>query len=214
MTTSSAEKYVAAVEPDFPGIRNYPCRLVSGQFHDVLIVGTEFVVRFPRTEADLGRIFRLLGQIDVGIDTPRPLLVRDEFLVTSYVHGESWNTEWTVPIGDFVELMARMSTVDSLLDLADAPNWPAFAADVRQFLYPLMSPAGRCRADLELAEVLALPSAARSMVHGDLGGENLRFGAGRLVGVLDWDGAHLGDPAADLASIAVTVGWAAAAEIA
>jgi len=36
----------------------------------------------------------------------------------------------------------------------------------------------------------------------------------RLVGILDWDGAHIGDPAADVASIAVTVGWDAAASIA
>lgn len=214
MTTKPAERYIAAVERDFPHIRSYPCQLTNGQFHDVLIVGTEFVVRFPRTKSDPGRIFRLLEHIDVGFETPRPLLLRDEFLAVSYVPGESWNPRWPVPIDDFIELLSRMSTVDITSDLAPTPDWDLFANDVRELLYPLMSPTGRDRADRELDDLLAVDTSARTLVHGDLGGANLRFVDGRLVGVLDWDEAHLGDPAADLASIAVTVGWAAAAGIA
>lgn len=214
MTTSSCERYIAAVERDFPDIRNYDCRLAHGQFHDVLIVGTEFVVRFPRTNSGLSRIFRLLGRIDVGVQTPRPLLLREKFLATSYVPGESWNSTWPPPVADFGALLARMSAVDHLPDLADPPDWPGFADGVREFLYPLMTSAGRRRADRELAELLAVQSPASALVHGDLGGTNLRFAAGRLIGVIDWDEAHLGNPAADLASIAVTIGWAAAAKIA
>lgn len=214
MTTSSCEPYIAAIERDFPRVREFECRLVHGQFNDVLIVGTEFVARFSRTAGDSARIARLLGRLDVGVETPRPLLRRDGFLALSYVPGEFWNTDREPPIDDFVALLARMSTVDCLPDLADAPNWPVFAAEVREFLYPLMSSAGRGRADRELDALLGLAGPAQTLVHGDLGGGNLRFVEGRLVGVIDWDEAHLGDPAADLASIAVTVGWDAAAGIA
>jgi aminoglycoside phosphotransferase (APT) family kinase protein len=90
----------------------------------------------------------------------------------------------------------------------------AFAAGVRNELFRLMSARGRDRAATELDQLLRLEPTTATLVHGDLGGTNLRFAAGRLVGVLDWDEAHLGDPAADLASIAVTVGWPAARAIA
>lgn len=214
MTTSSCEPYIAAVERDFPEIRDLPCQLTNGQYHDVLVVGTEFVVRFPRTHSDLARISRLLDRIDVGVETPRPLLLRADFLATSYVRGGSWNPAWPVPTADFVALLGRLSTMDAPDDLAPAPDWQVFADGVRQHLYPLMSAAGRRRAERELADLLAVRSTARTLVHGDLGGTNLRFADGRLIGVIDWDEAHLGDPAADLASIAVTVGWDAAGEIA
>lgn len=49
-------------------------------------------------------------------------------------------------------------------------------------------------------------SACFGLVHGDAGGVNTRFDdRGRLTGVLDWDGAGIGDVAADVAAIAVGV---------
>lgn len=44
------------------------------------------------------------------------------------------------------------------------------------------------------------------LVHGDAGGVNTRFDAhGRLSGVLDWDGAGIGDVAADVAAVAAGI---------
>lgn len=206
------------------GVDPERCRIERGQFNAVVIVGTEKVLRFPRTPAalaELPRIVRLLEHLDVGVTVPRSLPgsrldlpLGQAFAVQSYLPGGRWRPEWTVPIDDFTALLKRMSTVDSLADLAPAPDWPAFAAGVRNELFPLMSARGRDRASGELDQLLGLPAARATLVHGDLGGTNLRFTEGRLVGVLDWDGAHLGDPAADLASIAVTVGWPAASAIA
>jgi aminoglycoside 2''-phosphotransferase len=49
-------------------------------------------------------------------------------------------------------------------------------------------------------------SAHIGLVHGDLGGVNTRIdGHGRITGVLDWDGAGLGDVAADAAAVAVGI---------
>jgi aminoglycoside phosphotransferase (APT) family kinase protein len=48
-----------------------------------------------------------------------------------------------------------------------------------------------------------------SLVHGDLGGANMRWSSdGRLVGVIDWDWASAWDPAVDAACLAWH-GWAA-----
>ena len=59
--------------------------------------------------------------------------------------------------------------------------------------------------------------AGGALVHTDLGGANLLWttaaGLPKLNGVLDWDGACIGDQAADLASIAATIGWPLAVRI-
>jgi aminoglycoside phosphotransferase (APT) family kinase protein len=51
-------------------------------------------------------------------------------------------------------------------------------------------------------------SATASLVHGDIGFNNFLFENGRLSAVLDWEFAHIGDPAEELGYIAVTTGAA------
>jgi aminoglycoside phosphotransferase (APT) family kinase protein len=48
------------------------------------------------------------------------------------------------------------------------------------------------------------------LVHGDLKGEHLLIDRGRVSGVLDWTDAELGDPATDVAGLAIAVGAPAA----
>ncbi|MFI6641295.1 phosphotransferase family protein [Streptomyces sp. NPDC050504] len=97
------------------------------------------------------------------------------------------------------------------LEPAPRDGWRDFAAGVRGELYALMSHAGRERAERELAALDGLPYRASAVVHGDLGGENVLWarqegGAPRLVGVVDWDGAALGDQAEDLAAVGASYG--------
>ncbi len=47
---------------------------------------------------------------------------------------------------------------------------------------------------------------AASLVHGDVGFNNFLFENGQLTAVLDWEFAHVGDPAEELGYIAVTTG--------
>ena len=93
----------------------------------------------------------------------------------------------------------------------DPGHWVRFAGDVTRVLFPLMPARGRQRAEAELARLTAVDRAGTALVHGDLGGSNLLWNvteAGpRLSGVLDWDEAHIGGQAEDLASLAVTFGW-------
>jgi aminoglycoside phosphotransferase (APT) family kinase protein len=52
-------------------------------------------------------------------------------------------------------------------------------------------------------EALALPDVEPSLVHGDLGGENVHYDAhGAVVGIVDWDLAQPFDPAVDAACLA------------
>jgi aminoglycoside phosphotransferase (APT) family kinase protein len=61
-----------------------------------------------------------------------------------------------------------------------------------------------------LDDALALPAVPATFVHGDLGGHNMRWNDGRLVGVIDWDWAAGWDPAIDAACLAWH-GWDAVA---
>ncbi|TDD93647.1 phosphotransferase family protein [Actinomadura rubrisoli] len=54
-----------------------------------------------------------------------------------------------------------------------------------------------------------------SLVHNDLKGEHLLVGgSGRVTGVLDWTDAVLGDPAEDIAGLAISIGARAAVRVA
>lgn len=100
---------------------------------------------------------------------------------------------------------------------ADPAYWIRFADDVREVLFPLMTGAGRRRAEAELRAVCAVDPMGGALVHGDFGGGNLLWTDGpsgvRLTGVLDWDEAHLGSQADDLASLAATFGWPLAEQV-
>jgi aminoglycoside phosphotransferase (APT) family kinase protein len=57
----------------------------------------------------------------------------------------------------------------------------------------------RPRAEALFAELPSLEGFEPTLVHGDLGPEHLRCREGRLVGVIDWGDARIGDPALDYA---------------
>ncbi|MFJ8995034.1 phosphotransferase family protein [Streptomyces sp. NPDC102279] len=72
-------------------------------------------------------------------------------------------------------------------------------------------PAGLDQLAEPAAVQLAAQSGAAFLVHHDLRGEHLVTGAGgRVRGVLGWSGAVVGDPAEDIAGLAVAVGAPAA----
>lgn len=84
---------------------------------------------------------------------------------------------------------------------------------------PAEEAAGRLTADGEF-DGSALPGPVPEtgppvVLHHDLKGEHLRVGGdGRVLGVLDWTDAVVGDPAEDIAGLALAIGAAAAARVA
>jgi aminoglycoside phosphotransferase (APT) family kinase protein len=213
-------------------------RLVSGQFHDVVLLG-EVAYRFPRDERSRralpAAVALLTALSQTGLPVPVPL-------ATEHVHDPLGQCRVSLtrlegqPLGQVSGASAELAVVTDLAALLDklaglgsdpaikgvapeipADYWTGFAGQVRNVLYPLMSGQGRERAEAELAAVAGLAPVGCALVHADLGGANLLWtttaGLPRLAGVLDWDGCGLGDQASDLASIAVTVGWPLAERI-
>jgi aminoglycoside phosphotransferase (APT) family kinase protein len=115
---------------------------------------------------------------------------------------------------DALASLGRRPEVAAAVPPADPRHWERFAGDVGRVLFPLMTESGRRRAAAELAAVSTVDPAGDALVHGDLGGSNLLWtgpaSGARLTGILDWDEAHIGSQADDLASLATLLGWPAA----
>ena len=212
--------------------------LVRGQFHDVVLCD-DVAYRFPRDEQSRRQLparMALLGQLGqcelpVAIPTPLSTAAFSRPLGRCYVAlrrlpGQPVDrdivhrgTESAV-IGDLAALLDQLSelgtdeSVRAVVPRADRHRWHKFADDVAAVLFPLMSDRGRHRAEAELNRVQDVDPAGSAVVHGDLGGANLLWSSDeagpRLTGVLDWDGAEIGNQADDLASVAATFGWSLA----
>jgi aminoglycoside phosphotransferase (APT) family kinase protein len=217
--------------------------LVSGQFHDVVLVG-DVAYRFPRDDQSRralpGRVALLHVLMDSAfpVATPVPLATapagEQEALGRCYValsrlrgrplRGPLDPRSEPAVLGELGRLLGALSelgadpAVVKAVPGADPDRWTRFADDVARVLFPLMSDRGRRRAEAELARATAVDPAGTALVHGDLGGTNLLWDAAppgpRLAGILDWDEAHLGSQAEDLASLAATFGWPLAERLA
>jgi aminoglycoside phosphotransferase (APT) family kinase protein len=199
-----------------------------GQFHEV-VMGAERVVCFARTEAAGARlprraaVLRALARLELGFRTPEPLLYESgqppypPYLVLSRVPGAPLNERLQrhpAVAEQYAALLAVLATagadpaVRAVLPHEPEDRWRRFAAAVRAELFGLMTDAGRQRAERELAALDGLRHPTHAVTHGDLGPENVLWDVAdgrrppRLVGVIDWDEAGLGDPAEDYAALA------------
>ncbi|MFJ9822488.1 viomycin phosphotransferase [Streptomyces sp. NPDC101151] len=202
----------------------------QGQFH-YMVIGSDRVVCLPRTQAAASRLpervaaLRALAGLDLGFRTPVPLFQSGchgtdgvPFLVLSRIPGEPLEADALddAQVADAVAAQYTMllaglaraaadGTVRTVLPQAPKDRWRRFAESVRAELFPLMSSSGRRRAERELAALDSLPYLTQSVVHGDLGAENVLWewtqGLPHLAGVLDWDDVKLSDPAEDFAAI-------------
>lgn len=207
----------------------------QGQFHHV-VIGSDRVVCFARTDAAAKRlperaaVLRALAGLDLGFRTPEPLAESDgrgaettPYLVLSRIPGAPLEED-ALESPEVAEAVAKQyaallsgllvaggdEKVRAALPLAPEGEWREFAEGVRAELFPLMSDAGRERAERELGALDALPHLTSAVVHGDLGGENVLWeasdGGPRLSGVVDWDEVTVGDPAEDLAAVGASYG--------
>ncbi|MDE2596130.1 MAG: phosphotransferase [Sphingomonadales bacterium] len=165
------------------------------------------------------------------LDTDHPLLPGGHFIVMRKSPGElggsffGATTQVAPELGDaLAEIAARLHTLEPLTELGD------LASFIKPDLWSLSRGEAARRyiagwRDYYLAEshtpspaLLAIygwllenvPDRAEpaSLVHGDVGFNNFLFDEGKLSAVLDWEFAHIGDPAEELGYIAVTTGAA------
>jgi aminoglycoside phosphotransferase (APT) family kinase protein len=215
---------------------NSGARLVRGQFHDVVLLD-DVAYRFPRDEESRrllparGALLSVLGNCRLPVAIPGLLskAALSQPLGRSHVAlrrlpGQPIEHEQitgalalSAVICDLAVVLDRLSelgadeTIQAAVPRSDRHRWEQFASEVSAVLFPLMSTSGRRRAEAELNRVLTVDPVGDALVHGDLGGTNLVWSFDepepRLTGILDWDEAHIGNQADDLASIAVTFGW-------
>ena len=222
------------------GQRGDDARLVHGQFHDVVLAG-DVAYRFPRDEESRRRLpaavalLAALNDCQLPVAVPVPLatghlggplgsshvaLSRIPGQPLGVIGGEQAQLAVIAQLARLLDRLAELGAdpaIGKLVPRAEPDHWRIFGAQVRQVLFPLMSGDGRHRAETELAAVAGVTATGDALIHSDLGGANLLWttdgGQPCLEGVLDWDGASLGNQANDVASIAVTVGWPLAERI-
>lgn len=221
MTTDS--ELLDLAESALPGVDKSKMVLTAGEFHDVLVLPGQAVIKVARGSAALhlprrARLLDRLSHLDLPFDVPAPL----SDVVTSgsraavaltWVGGEASAPPKVSPdrLRALLEAL-RAVPLDSVAEFLDEPHayagrsaWPDLMLNevVPRLPRDLQNEAAR-----RVHAALDLPPANSRLVHGDLGGDNLRWTPdGAVGGVIDWDLAQPFDPAVDAACLASWYGW-------
>lgn len=178
--------------------------------------GRELVARRDPPGAPRGGTMALEAALlqaarQAGVPVPEVLARTGDMLVMERLHGETiarrilrdgeYASARAALTGQCATALARLHT-----GVHGVPGLPA-EPDPLATLRDLLDVAGGPHPALELG-LLRLardrpPPTGTAVVHGDFRLGNLMVGAAGLVGVLDWELAHLGDPAEDLGWLCV-----------
>jgi aminoglycoside phosphotransferase (APT) family kinase protein len=194
---------------------NNDCHCIDNEYE---VIRAAHAQGFPAPEA-------------IWLDTEHRLLPGGHFLVMKRSPGEPGGSvfaaQGTIP-SDLAQtlagILARLHQLPALPALAqcnesiNAQRWELSLSDcVERYLHDwfetflgevhLPSPAIVSQFNWLLANVPATPGKP-VLLHGDIGFHNFLFDDGKLSAVLDWEFAHLGDPAEDLAYVRNTIGGA------
>jgi aminoglycoside phosphotransferase (APT) family kinase protein len=174
--------------------------------------------RNPQIAADEFKLLSMLRA--VGLPVPAPYYMDQSgevfptpYLVVEYIEGKSEfaPTDLADLILQFATQLCRIHGVDSTsVDLAFLPEMEEIYAEKfreRPAKVDESLDEGHIRDVLEAAWPLPRRNAA-VLLHGDYWPGNVLWKDGRLVGVIDWEDARLGDPLADLANSRLEVLWA------
>ncbi len=157
----------------------------------------------PPNEAPRKLVLRRHGSVDLQRN---PTIARDEFRLLAALHRAGIVVPQPFLVDESGELLPTpfvlMAFVDGAPDFApiDPNTYVAQLADQLLAIHVL---------DWRAAGLDFLPQQSRAtipsrnpiaLLHGDYWPGNVLWRAGRLVAVIDWEDAHLGDPLADLAN--------------
>jgi aminoglycoside phosphotransferase (APT) family kinase protein len=173
----------------------------------VLILEDEWVLRIPRSHlsaAELQKEIELLPALApaLPVEVPRFAHVSRDPLYVVYrlIRGGPLRDEDSEGARAF---LAALHSFDAGAVDVPRPDWVGVyrghAEDWRSVVLPLLDVDERATADALLREAETLTGFAPSLVHCDLGPSHLLCRDGRLVGVIDWADAKVGDPAVDYA---------------
>ena len=174
--------------------------------------------RNPQIAADEFKLLSMLRAVGLPVPAPYYLAQSGEvfsapYVVLEYIEGKSEfaPTDLADMILQFATQLCRIHGVDGeSLDLSFLPEVEEIYAEKfreRPTKVDELLDEGRIRDMLEA--VWPLPRRNASvLLHGDYWPGNVLWKDGRLVGVIDWEDARLGDPLADLANSRLEVLWA------
>jgi aminoglycoside phosphotransferase (APT) family kinase protein len=171
----------------------------------VLILEDQWVLRIPRHRLaveELEKEIVLLPAIAdrLPVQIPRFAHVsREPFYVTyALIGGARYGYEDPLGVRAFLDALHAIP-VDEVP--APHPNWleehRQQAEAFRRVVLPLLDPDERSRGEALLAEVETLTGFQPTLTHSDLGPAHLLAENDKLVGVIDWGDARIGDPAID-----------------
>jgi aminoglycoside phosphotransferase (APT) family kinase protein len=169
-------------------------------FH-VLVLDGRWVVRTPRRPAvaeALAVEAALLPSLAdaLPVEVPRFEHV-SSFVVYRLIEGEPLRDEDARP---FLEALHAFDVGDLPVPAPDWTETYVEQADAfRRVVLPLLDVDEQPAAEALFAEAETLTGFAPVLTHSDLGPEHMRCRDGRLVGVIDWGDARVGDPAIDYA---------------
>jgi aminoglycoside phosphotransferase (APT) family kinase protein len=185
----------------------------DGWDSDVVLVDGSWVVRMPRRPAVAARMraeVALLPELAAALPVavPRIETAGPGWLAYRFIPGDPLG-----PGADPRDVAAFLSAlhrfpVSRAAELGvESPDWAeqtaALLEDFRRRVVTLLDPPEAALAVRRFDAHLAAPESFAfwpALVHADLGGEHLLCGPdGRLVAVIDWTDARIGDPALDFA---------------
>ena len=173
----------------------------------VLILDGEWVMRIPRSELsieELEKEIELLPELGPALPVAIPRFEhvsrRPPYVVYRLIRGEPLHDEDPDGIRVFLDALHSFDAGDLRVP---RPGWQeiyrAHVRDWRRGVTPLLDADERRRGDALMGEIETLADFAPRLVHCDLGPSHLLCRDGRLVGVVDWGDAKVGDPAIDYA---------------
>lgn len=183
--------------------------------------GAADLMRNPNIAADEFALLEVLQT--TGVPAPKPCFfdASGEFfatpcLVVEYIEGKT-EFEPADPEGFVFQLATLLAHIHGIAPCKRLAFLPRAADRVDRLLQarPAVSYPGfdaeRVRETLESARPLAGPNPP-VLLHGDFWPGNVLWNEGRLVGVIDWEDAELGDPLADLSNARLEILLALGAE--
>jgi aminoglycoside phosphotransferase (APT) family kinase protein len=177
----------------------------DGWDYKVLILDDAWVVRWPRHRLAIEEIERevellpVLGPL-LPVEVPRFEYVSRQPWLVAYrlIRGEPLVDEDPDGVRAFLETLHAVD-VDAVP--ADRPDWLETyreqGDEFRRVVLPLLDADERSLGEALLGEIETLTGFQSALTHSDVAPAHLLVQGGKLVGVIDWGDARIGDPALD-----------------
>ncbi|WP_083091319.1 MULTISPECIES: phosphotransferase [Rothia] len=195
----------------------------TGSAHVIVNMGAELSVRVAKTQQTgylVARRTEILRRLPTALPfaVPRPItrvITRNGFTAVglTWIKGEP-RLQGAAPPKQLATLLKAIHGIDyrgygPYLDMVHEhwggrENWEEV---LRTEVVPQLLSGAQKIALAAIDRVVSLDPVDPVLIHGDLAGHNILWNGDKLVGVIDWDHASIGDPAVDHAALGNFYGW-------